>query len=330
MWHILLNRRNNVAEENKTWIDRSLDHVQNKAADIVFNKAKPVLERAVADAIPRAKEAASFYAGETLSRVGAAGMDSHDPRHVARAIANPELTRRYFSQRQEQFLRVFELAMRPRDAAMRSLIGTREAIYRSVDYYKRLDSGRKTIHARDAMLDMGVDSAAEVVFSMAVLNTVKLLSRRRTQAAMEHYFPLTHFYGRKMRRLVPRMMFTKRISRMLAIPGFYASYAAFRLGTHIGRNIKSLEDLKSSNSAFAHSLEQENRDMLAPSAHNNFINSINKTSVKNPMSTRALALHECEALALSIVPVSRAVLPEICKVIYPTNAIESVGPAPRD
>lgn len=279
--------RDEIPEDEKSYFQQGKEYVQRKALEVALTHAKPVLEKAVKDSLPLVKNEASFYAAAVWEAMAEEGLENHNPAYLKNLARNPLAARDYASQRVEEALRTANLVMHPREATWQAMVSTKEFAYRSVDYYRSLDSGRKLGHATRAFADTVVDEAGDALASAAFIAMVVNLpgNREKTAQMMDRIFPTDRMYGRHFRRFIPRMVFAKPIARLAAMPGFFAGYMTYRQGVTVGQQIEAREELQSSDPRLFSSLEASHRDWLAPSSHQGFKEAIAKTSLRTPLET---------------------------------------------
>ncbi len=264
--------KNGPAGDPPSWPQSAMVSVEGEARAFIARASPAVLEQL---------KRGMGYVASAMPDAVAHGLDNYNPAYLGNIYDHPESAWRYASQRAEQVFRGVKLVMHPTEAFWQAIGGGRELVRRLALYHDMLDPGRKVRHTGLAAADLMLDRAGDAIAGTAMVASYvyRARNREKTRQMMDRVFPTDRMYGRFFRRPIPRLLFAKPTARVLAMPGFFASFLTYRELVMLGQQIDAREGLAVNNPDLFRSLEISDRDWLDAARHEGILEAIKGTSI---------------------------------------------------
>lgn len=236
----------------------------------------------VADNMVRIANAAKGFSSGVAEKMPEGTLDRLNPMHLGTLASNPELVKRYMSQRKSQILQPIDLFNDPSSFARKKLDQAKNGFWNMSDHVSSLEGGfsGKVFHGGRAFVDFTQDKIAPAIgvgLGMYGLYNLPQKHRQRTNQAMDSMFPKKTMYGKAARFPPTKFMLTKPLARIRGNPWLSLGVLGYTVATSIGKSISDSQKLVKSDPKTFQRLQANGNEMYRSSLHLDMRNAINRT-----------------------------------------------------
>ncbi len=225
-----------------------------------------------------------------LTEIPASTLRALDPQNLLICAMNTEDVKNYFRQRFDQITTPIQYIQDFSGTWNKRSNHLTYSFQNAYDNFSQIDGsltnpGRKITHSGEIIYDLTNRFVAEklgIFLSVFALFCLPPF-RARTNIAMNHLFPKTRIYGRVAQQFPVRLLITKKIAKLYGNPILSIMVGTYLIGMHVGQHLKDSYELKQRNPRLFEKLQLMNREFSNSSMHLDFLDSVQRTSMKNKL-----------------------------------------------